>query len=67
MQSMLRIFALGIVLLIFLPVTGFAGIGPGPLPGPQDHLKCYKVKDNSKDVHKNIQNKNDSRVDGKKV
>ena len=58
MHSMLRIFALGIVLLMFLPVTGFAGIHPlPPGPGPQDHLKCYKVKDNSKDVHQNIQNK----------
>ena len=40
MHSMLRIFALGIVLLIFLPVTGFS-----QEPPPQDHLKCYMVKD----------------------
>jgi len=38
---MLRIFALGIVLVMFLPVTGFAG----SRPLRQDHLKCYMVKD----------------------
>jgi len=43
MQSMLRIFALGIVLLIFLPAIGFAQGGQPPLH--LDHLKCYMVKD----------------------